>query len=40
MAGMVTGVIRMILDFIYIEPACGEVDQRPSIIKNVINQLN
>jgi len=35
MAGMVIGVVRMILDFIYIEPACGEVDTRPAIIKNV-----
>ena len=24
--GMITGVIRMILDFVYSEPACGEID--------------
>jgi sodium/myo-inositol cotransporter 11 len=35
MAGMVIGIVRMILDFIYIEPACGEEDTRPIIIKNV-----
>ena len=33
--GMISGVIRMILDFVFSEPACGEIDQRPSIIKNV-----
>ncbi len=39
MTGMITGVIRMILDFVYAEPACGEVDHRPSIIKNVNDNL-
>ena len=35
MAGLVTGFIRMILDFIYLEPACGEEDSRPWFIKDV-----
>lgn len=35
MAGLITGVSRMILDFIYIEPACGEEDKRPMILKDV-----
>jgi Na+/proline symporter len=35
MAGLLTGLIRMILDFIYIEPACGEEDTRPAIVKDV-----
>ena len=35
MVGLLTGVIRMVLDFIYVEPACGEEDTRPSIIKDV-----
>lgn len=35
MIGMLTGVIRMVLNFIYVEPECGEPDTRPSIIKNV-----
>ena len=35
MAGLVIGSIRMILDFIFTEPACGEEDLRPGIIKNV-----
>jgi hypothetical protein len=37
MTGMLTGIIRMCLDFYYIEPACGEIDLRPPIIKDVIN---
>ncbi len=36
MAGMLTGIIRMCLDFVYAEPACGEKDLRPSIVKDVI----
>ena len=35
MIGLISGVIRMILDFVYIAPSCGEEDNRPSIIKNV-----
>ncbi len=35
MAGLLTGFIRMVLDFIYLEPACGEEDHRPSIVKDV-----
>lgn len=35
MSGMVTGVIRMILDFTYSEPACGEEDNRPFVVKNI-----
>ena len=35
MAGMVTGLVRMILDFIYVEPTCGENDNRPAIVKDV-----
>ncbi len=35
MVGMVTGIIRMVLDFIYTEPTCGEIDLRPGIVKNV-----
>ena len=36
MAGMLTGFIRMCLDFVYIEPACGEIDLRPAIVKDVM----
>ena len=36
MAGLLTGCIRMILDFVYIAPSCGEEDTRPAIVKNVI----
>ena len=33
---MLTGIIRMCLDFVYIEPACGEIDLRPAIVKDVM----
>lgn len=35
MAGMFFGLIRMILDFIYFEPPCGQEDKRPTILKEV-----
>ena len=35
MIGLLSGLIRMILDFVYIEPSCGEEDNRPGIVKNV-----
>ena len=35
MTGLVVGLVRMVLDFVFIEPACGELDQRPLIVKNV-----
>lgn len=35
MAGLITGLSRMILDFIYVEPSCGEEDLRPAIVKDV-----
>jgi hypothetical protein len=35
MIGLLTGIIRMILDFIFSEPACGEQDKRPFLTKNV-----
>ena len=34
-AGMITGLIRMVLDFVYVEPMCGQEDTRPAIVKNV-----
>ena len=34
MIGFLCGITRMILDFVYRKPKCGEIDQRPSIIKN------
>ena len=35
MAGLVVGIVRMILDFAYPEPSCGEVDPRPTLISKV-----
>ena len=34
MFGMVLGVTRLILNFVYMKPACGEPDTRPAIIAN------
>ncbi|KAF2977993.1 hypothetical protein EK904_011506 [Melospiza melodia maxima] len=35
MAGFVVGVIRMILEFSYSAPSCGEEDRRPAVLKDV-----
>lgn len=35
MIGFVIGTIRMVMDFSYQAPRCGEVDQRPGVIANV-----
>lgn len=35
MIGFVVGAIRMVLDFAYQPPLCGEPDTRPSITKNL-----
>ena len=35
MAGHVCGVIRLVLDFVYPEPLCGEEDTRPSVVADV-----
>ncbi|NXJ94683.1 SC5AB protein, partial [Corythaixoides concolor] len=31
--GLVIGIIRMVLDFVYPEPYCGETDYRPGVVK-------
>lgn len=33
--GLVVGAIRLIMDFIYQAPHCGEVDTRPSVLKDI-----
>ena len=33
--GIAPGVVRMALEFTYPEPACGEVDIRPGVLKNM-----
>nr|XP_034358703.1 sodium/glucose cotransporter 4 isoform X2 [Arvicanthis niloticus] len=35
MFGLVVGMLRMILEFSYPAPACGEVDKRPAVLKDV-----
>ncbi|NXP87221.1 SC5A9 protein, partial [Passerina amoena] len=34
-AGFVVGVVRMILEFSYSAPSCGEEDRRPAVLKDV-----
>ena len=35
MVGHTCGVIRMVLDFVYPAPLCGEVDTRPLVVSQV-----
>ncbi|KAH0618638.1 hypothetical protein JD844_018024 [Phrynosoma platyrhinos] len=35
MFGLIVGFIRMVMEFIYMAPSCGEEDQRPSVMKDV-----
>ncbi|XP_056354008.1 sodium/glucose cotransporter 4 [Oenanthe melanoleuca] len=35
MAGLAAGLARMIMEFSYSAPACGEVDRRPAVLKDV-----
>lgn len=35
MVGLVVGLARMILEFVYPIPRCGVYDERPSILKDV-----
>ncbi|XP_030847741.1 sodium/glucose cotransporter 4 isoform X1 [Strongylocentrotus purpuratus] len=35
MAGLVVGLVRMILDFAFPSPACGDEDDRPAVIANM-----
>lgn len=35
MAGLVVGLVRMILDFAFPSPACGDDDDRPAVIANM-----
>ncbi|XP_077038604.1 sodium/glucose cotransporter 4 [Agelaius phoeniceus] len=35
MVGFVAGVVRMILEFSYSAPSCGEEDRRPAVLKDV-----
>ncbi|GAB1288744.1 Sodium/glucose cotransporter 4 [Apodemus speciosus] len=34
MFGLVVGILRMILEFSFSAPACGEVDRRPAVLKD------
>ncbi|KAG8436933.1 hypothetical protein GDO86_007857 [Hymenochirus boettgeri] len=33
--GLVVGLIRMVMDFVYRVPSCGEEDTRPSVLKDI-----
>ncbi|XP_033008079.1 sodium/glucose cotransporter 4 isoform X1 [Lacerta agilis] len=35
MFGLAVGLVRMVMEFIYMAPSCGEEDQRPALLKDV-----
>lgn len=35
MAGLAVGLVRMIMEFIYSTPSCGEEDRRPAVLKDL-----
>ncbi|NWS95454.1 SC5A9 protein, partial [Mionectes macconnelli] len=35
MFGLAVGLVRMIIEFIYITPSCGEEDRRPAVLKDL-----
>nr|XP_009938098.1 PREDICTED: sodium/glucose cotransporter 4 [Opisthocomus hoazin] len=35
MVGLVVGLVRMIIEFIYSTPSCGEEDRRPAVLKDL-----
>uniref|UniRef100_A0A8C4WTS9 Sodium/myo-inositol cotransporter 2 n=1 Tax=Gopherus evgoodei TaxID=1825980 RepID=A0A8C4WTS9_9SAUR len=35
LTGMLLGLIRLVLDFIYLQPQCGEPDRRPAVVRYV-----
>lgn len=34
MFGLAVGIVRMVLEFSYPAPACGEADRRPAVLKD------
>ncbi len=35
MVGLVVGTVRMVMEFVYSTPSCGEEDLRPALMKDV-----
>ncbi|NXD22766.1 SC5A9 protein, partial [Spelaeornis formosus] len=35
MVGLVVGLVRMIMEFVYSSPSCGEEDRRPAVLKDL-----
>lgn len=35
MFGLAVGLVRMIMEFIYSTPSCGEEDRRPAVLKDM-----
>ncbi|XP_006902109.1 PREDICTED: sodium/myo-inositol cotransporter 2 [Elephantulus edwardii] len=33
--GLLIGFVRLVLDFIYVEPRCDQPDERPAVVKNI-----
>lgn len=35
MAGLLVGALRLVLEFLYPEPPCGQTDERPALLRSV-----
>ena len=35
MVGLVVGTVRMVMEFVYSTPSCGQEDTRPALLKDV-----
>lgn len=33
--GLLLGLVRLVLDFVYVQPRCDQPDERPSVVKDV-----
>lgn len=33
--GLLLGLIRLVLDFIYVQPLCDQLDERPAVVRDV-----
>ncbi|XP_021574461.1 sodium/myo-inositol cotransporter 2 isoform X2 [Carlito syrichta] len=34
-SGLLLGLVRLVLDFIYVQPRCDQPDERPAVVKNI-----
>lgn len=33
--GLLLGLVRLVLDFVYVQPRCDQPDERPAVVKDV-----